>query len=441
MIALFLFLTVQVPDSEYAARRERLMREFADGIVLLHARSAPSSLGEHAFKQDSNFLYFAGLPNQPAAILVLDGPRKETVLFVPEAPSLFGARVDDVSLAPGDESARKYDFSRVEPWERFQPFIKKRFDEGVTKLYLDESRSPEFPGTPEPMWPVSGEKLLWSRSVKEAFPRAEIASAEDSIRAMRWVKSPAEVEILREVARTSAAALLAGMRAVEPGVMQRMSEAAVLSGCIEAGASGPSFWPWTMSGPNAHLGSVVRSFYDTDHLNRTMKEGELVRMDVGCALRLYEGDVGRTIPVSGKFRPEQRETWELLIRAYKAGLSAMEAEASLPSVMEAARAEVERSVGSLQSDYARRAAASILKAPLRGTWHIHGVGLDGGETGTDRLEEGTVIAFEPMFSIDADAYYLEDMILITKAGHEVLTTGLPYSASEIEEVMAGATRP
>ncbi|MGH9334115.1 MAG: aminopeptidase P N-terminal domain-containing protein, partial [Vicinamibacteria bacterium] len=270
MIVLSLLLSMQVPDSEYLARRERLLAALPDGIVLLHARSSPSSLGEHAFKQDPTFLYFSGLPNQPAAILALDGPRKETVLFVPEAPSLFGARVDEVSLAPGSDTARKHGFSRVESWDAFLRYIKKRIGEGVAKLYLDEARNPEFPGAPDPMWPVAGEKLLWARSVEAAFPEIEIASAEPAIRAMRWVKSPAEVEILREVARTSAEALLAGMRAVEPGKTQRISEAAVVSGCIEAGAAGPSFWPWTMSGPNAHLGAVVRSFYDYDHLNRTM---------------------------------------------------------------------------------------------------------------------------------------------------------------------------
>jgi Xaa-Pro aminopeptidase len=321
------------------------------------------------------------------------------------------------------------------------PFVEKRIAEGTRKLYLDEARNAEFPGAPEPMWPVSGEKLLWSRSVKEAFPTAELASVEEAIRALRWVKSKQEIEILREVARTSASALLAGMRAVEPGVSQRVSEVAIVSGCIEAGAKAPSFWPWTMSGRNAHVGELVRSFYDYDHLDREMKAGELVRMDVGCALRLYEGDVGRTIPVSGKFTPEQRETWELLIQGYRAGLSAMKAGATLPSVMERARSEVERAQRSLRSDYARRAAAAILNGPLRGTWHIHGVGLDGGETGTDRLEAGSVIAFEPMFSVDADAYYLEDMILVTESGHEVLTRGLPYSASEIEQAMAGGARP
>ena len=435
MIALWLLLSTQVPLAEHAERRERLMTSFPDGIVLLHARSAPSSLGEPWFKQDAAFLYFTGLPNQPAAILALDGVRKESFLFVPRAPALFGARVDGVSLAPGEESARAHGFSRVEPWESFLPYIQRRLSEGVRKLYVDEARNAEFPGNPEPMLPVSGEKLLWRRSVEAAFPGAEIASAEAAIRSMRWAKSPAEVEVLREVARTSAAALLAGIRAVGAGKSQRHSEAAVVSACFEAGAVAPSFWPWTMSGPNAHLGNVVRSFFDYEHLNREMKDGELVRMDVGCALSHYEGDVGRTVPVSGKFNADQGETLDLLVRAYRAGLGAMKAGVPLETVMERARSEVERVQGTLQSEYARRAAAHLIAAPLRATWHIHGVGLDGGETGTDTLEAGSVIAFEPMFSAGDNAYYMEDMILVTESGHEVLTRGLPYTAAEIEAVM------
>lgn len=432
MIALLLLLSAQVSASEHALRRERLMNDLPDGIVLLHARSGPASLGEPSFKQDANFLYFTGLPNQPAAILALDGRRKESVLFVPEAPVSFGARVEGVSLRPGEDSAQAHRFSRVEPWDRFVPYVKKRLSEDIRKLYLDESRNPESSGNPEGMLPVSGDKLLWRRSVEAAFPGVEIASAEAGIRAMRWVKSPAEVEVLREVARTSAAALLAGIRAMEAGKSQRHSEAAVVSACFEAGAVAPSFWPWTMSGANAHVGNLVRSFYDYEHLNREMKEGELVRMDVGCATGHYEGDVGRTVPVSGKFNSDQREAVDLLVRAYRAGLGAVKRGVPLETVMTVARSEVERARPTLATEYARRAAAQLVAAPLRETWHIHGVGLDGGETGTEVLEAGSVIAFEPMFSVDEDAYYMEDMILVTASGHEVLTSGLPYTAAEIE---------
>ena len=86
-------------------------------------------------------------------------------------------------------------------------------------------------------------------------------------------------------------------------------------------------------------------------------------MDTGCELEHYEGDVGRTVPVSKTFNENQRETWNMLIRAYKVGLSSMKAGASLPAVMEEARKEIENLKGSLETDYARQAAASILAAP------------------------------------------------------------------------------
>jgi Xaa-Pro aminopeptidase len=429
MIAAALLLSLSISPGEYASRRERLMAALPDGIVLIHARSTPASLGEASFKQDANFLYFTGLASQPSAILTLDSERKESILFVPPPPALFGGRAGGVGVEPGEETSG---FSRVESWDELLPYVRKRLGEGARKLYVDEARSPEDPGNPASMLPVSGDKLLFMRSVEAAFPDAEVASAGPAIKAMRWAKSKAEVEILREVATSSSAALLAGIRAVDPGRSQRQAELAVVNGCFEAGAVAPSFWPWAMSGPNAHAGKLVRSFFDYEHANREMKSGELVRMDVGCALSFYEGDVGRTVPVSGRFNPGQRETLDLLVRAYRAGLSVMKAGVALDAVRSRARSEVEQARAGLTTDYARRAAAYLAEAPLRETWHIHGVGLDGGETGTDTLEAGSVIAFEPMFSIDEDAYYLEDMIWITESGSEILTGGLPYSADEIE---------
>ena len=84
----------------------------------------------------------------------------------------------------------------------------------------------------------------------------------------------------------------------------------------------------------------------------------------------------------------------------------------------------------------RAAAAAILGAG-EGTWHIHGVGIDSGEDIPETLRAGMVVAYEPGFSIGPDAYYLEDMVLVTDNGHRVLSTGLPYTAGEIERLMRG----
>jgi len=232
------------------------------------------------------------------------------------------------------------------------------------------------------------------------------------------------------VARATTRALLRGIRSIHPGASQRDAEAAVISGCIEAGAEGPAFWPWTMAGENARGANLVRSLYDYHHLDRTMREGELVRVDVGCDLGHYEGDVGRTVPVSGRFTPEQAEAWDLLILAYRAGLAAMRAGLTHKELAETSRTAVRAAAPTLKTDYARRAARAMLEGGDN-LWHVHGVGLESGEERLERLEAGSVITFEPMFEVGADAFYLEDMILITAAGHEVLSSGLPYTAEEI----------
>lgn len=82
-----------------------------------------------------------------------------------------------------------------------------------------------------------------------------------------------------------------------------------------------------------------------------------------------------------------------------------------------------------------RAAAEAILSGAEGVWHIHGVGIESGEDIPNVLRAGMVVAYEPGFAIGPDAYYLEDMILITAEGHRVLSAGLPYSSGEIAGLM------
>ena len=249
---------------------------------------------------------------------------------------------------------------------------------------------------------------------------------------MRSIKSPAEIEVLRRVGSASAQALRAGMSAVRPGRPQREAEAAVVSACIDAGAEGPSFWPWTMAGPTSAFPAPFESLADYRHLNRRMQSGEVVRVDVGCDVDHYRGDVGRTVPVSGRFDAGQRETWELLIGAYRAGLSKFRDGARRDDVFAASLAEIRRRQPALSTALGRKAAEVLLAPDGLKYWQAHGVGLEAAEGMPDTLRAGMVLAFEPIFSVEGQGFYLEDMVLVTKDGHEILTPGLPYSAEEIE---------
>ena len=311
-------------------------------------------------------------------------------------------------------------------------WLRDRLSADPTVLYVDEPRRSEAAGNPAGMPPVAGPFGLWRRSLEATFPGARIESALEALRELRWVKSPAEIEALRDNAQATVAALRAAAARIAPGVRQREVEASVVAACLEAGTQGPSFWPWAMSGPNAHVDRLVRAFFTYEHLDRTMEAGEVVRVDIGCANHGYGADVGRTLPVSGRFDERQAEVWELLTGGYLAGLAAMRAEVSVQAVRAASCARIRELLPSLRSDAARQAARSL---DVDSAWHLHGVGIESGEKALAVLRAGTVLAYEPGVPAGPDAFYLEDMILVTDSGHEVLSSGLPYSAAGIAELM------
>jgi len=265
---------------------------------------------------------------------------------------------------------------------------------------------------------------------------AKVTSGLAVLRAMRDIKDAHEMAILRRVGNTSGAAMLAGIRALGPGKWQHDTELAVVNACHVAGARGISFWPWTMSGPNADFNTLWNSFVAYDHVDRQMKAGEVVRVDVGCQVDHYMGDVGRTAPVSGTFTAGQREAWDLFIGGYRAGLAKLRDGARARDVYDEALAAISRRRSSLTTTQGQHAAEILLGPKGTEAWELHGVGLDDAEGLPDVLRTGMAVAYELMFTADGDGFYLEDMIAIKADGYELLTPGLPYTASEIQAAMA-----
>ncbi|MGI9625855.1 MAG: aminopeptidase P N-terminal domain-containing protein [Longimicrobiales bacterium] len=427
----------QLPISveEYRARRDRLMTALDGGITLLHAQPTEKAMEQWGFVQDPSFLYFTGLSDLTGAILALDAPAEEVRLFLPPAPESFGFAVEGLVPSPGQATAEELAVTSAESWDGFASWLDGRLEGGVTTLYVDEPRRPEAAGVPPGMAATAGPRQLWRASLEGRFPTARFESAKEAIHALRWVKSHAEIDALRANAEATVHALREAARQMSPGMRQREGESRVVSACIEAGAQGPSFWPWLMSGPNARVGRLVQAFFRYDQLDRIMNAGELVRVDIGCAGDLYGADVGRTLPVSGAFSEGQREAWDLLIEGYLAGIQVMADGVTVDSVRAASVDAIRVATPGLTTPMGRSASEAILSGGS-GVWHIHGVGIESGEDAAPVLRAGAVVAYEPGFELGPDAFYLEDMIVITDDGAEILSVGLPHDASGIEAMMA-----
>ncbi len=425
------------PVETLVARRAHAMAMVGRGILLVRATPTVMRASEDGLRQDPTFLYLTGLPNVIAAVLAIDVDRRETWLFVPDAGRLpgFGALMREPSayVAPGPETAARLGLDHVVSWRDLESFLDRRIAQD-SALVL---RGP-FMSSAAALRPAvlagSDDAGMWEQTLRARWPGVMLAEGPDSDE-LREVKQPGEIAALRAVATSSASALIAGLQSLRPGRRQRAAEIDVIAACVNGGADGVSFWPWVMTGPNADIVSAIQSLGDAGFRDRVMQAGELARVDVGCRQAHYEGDVGRTAPVSGRFTPEQREAWELFVGAYRVAVRAMQPGVPASDIFVVWRGEIQRRRRGLRTRFARRTAEVALSPEGGRFWEIHGVGLASAEGNVDTLRVGQVLAFEPILTVDGVGLYLEDMILITADGAEVLTRGLPYTAEEIEGVM------
>lgn len=429
----------QPPAPNYAGRIARAYDRIGKNLLIVRSSSAPADLGVARFDEDANLYYFTGAERMLGGILVLDGNARRAELFLPSRlPAdlqFFAGDVRSNSVSPGSLNV-----DRVSDWRAFAAYVDQRLaTDSAAIIYVDAGGvDAEFAGTLgtplDSLATLANSHQLWRRSVHERWPKADVRGDDFMLEKLRAVKDAAEVATMRRVGAASAAAFLSGLVQFAPGRRQRAAEATVVATCLRLG-DGPSFWPWAMSGPNSAFPLPFTSAVDPHHLDRVMRSGEVARFDIGCAVDHYMGDVGRTVPVSGRFTTEQAEVVDLLAAAYRAGIATIRDGATIQAVIAASVEEVKHRQAGLRSPLAKEAAATITRADGIPFWQLHGIGLESAEVTPDTLRAGMVVDYEPIFVAGGQGFYMEDMLLVTAHGAETLTKGLPSTAAEIERAM------
>lgn len=418
-------------NSPQRERRQRAAAEFHDGILLLHASSEPEITAD-GFRQDPLFYYFTGLENTVGAVLAIDGKSGESWLFLPSQPQFLKSGLQP-EVKPGPEDAKRLGMEHVVDWSELVVFFASHANQGPLLYYADDLG--KFPELPKNLLsPKSADAPAWLQLILQRWPVFEAKEAGERIQALLAVQSAQEIAALRSAAKATVTAFMAGLRTIKPGTSQRSVEAVVEHTCWNEGAHGTSFWPWAMSGDNAVFPRPFTSLARYNHLDQSMRTGDLVRLDVGCEWDHYIGDLGRTVPVSGHYDDDQRETWDIFVAAYRAGARALRDGVAVDQVFDAWRAELQRHRASAKGLLAQRAIDSWSDRKNVPYWQVHTTNLIAAFP-VGPLQDGTTINFEPIASIDGRGFFLEDMYLITKTGAELLTPGVPYSANEIETAM------
>jgi Xaa-Pro aminopeptidase len=289
-------LAAQLPVAEFAARRDSLVRALPDGVIL--ALGAPEPVPDSVpFRQHPYLFYFTGFTEPGSALVIVKkGTERRDLLFVqgrdPAREVWTGARLGVAGVRPrlGLEGRDAANLSTVlDSLLAVHRTLHVLGDIG--SRMTERSLHDQF---------IDG--------LRTANPKIEVVDARREANRLRGRKSPAELERIRIASELSAQGHLAAFAAVQPGVAEFTLQAIAEATWRQAGGDGPAYGSIVGSGPNATTLHYNRS-------ERVAQAGEVIVLDMATSFDGYAADITRTVPVSGRFSPAQREIYEVVLGA------------------------------------------------------------------------------------------------------------------------------
>ncbi|MDB9372955.1 aminopeptidase P N-terminal domain-containing protein [Nodularia sphaerocarpa] len=434
-------------QAEYQQRRDRFMAKIGNGTAIF--RSAPMAVMhndvEYTYRQDSDFFYLTGF-NEPQAVAVLAPHHAEHrfVLFVQpknrekEVWTGYLCGVDAAKEIYGADAA--YPISELD--EKLPQYLEKS-----ERIYYHLGRDRTFNDT----------ILKHYQSLLRTYPKRGTGpiGIEDTgtiLSTMRLVKSEAELDLMRQAANIAVEAHNRAREFTAPGRYEYEIQAEIEHTFKLRGGMGPAYPSIVASGANACVLHYVEN-------NRQMQDQELLLIDAGCAYGYYNSDITRTFAVGGKFTPEQKTLYEIVLEAQKQAIAQVKPGNTFNSVHDAAVRVITEGlveIGILKGEIDKLIEEEKYKPYyMHRTSHwlgldVHDVGVyQHGEDKPQILQPGQVLTVEPGLYIVPDTKLAEDQpethprwvgigirieddVLVTPTGHEVLTAGVPKEVAEVE---------
>lgn len=420
------------PNSAYAERRAKLASNIDGPIVLLGYTGKEGESQTYIFAQEENFYYLTGHNEEEAALILLppngskakkedlDGPRE--IFFLPPKDP-HKEKWNGVRMAPSDPGIEaRTGFADVKPMPELRATV-ERLARVYPNFYTVLPYQRELGG-----YPHEKETVDW---LKQAAPQVNIKDDRSNIADLRLVKSPTELVLMRQAVKLSDEAQFEAMKMMRSGVWEYQVAAKMVETHATGGSEAEAYAPIVGAGPNS-------TALHYDKLARKIEDGDIVVLDVGAQYSGYASDITRTLPANGKFTPRQREIYEIVLGAQNAAIDAIK-----PG-MDMCR-KGDKSVYKIAYDYINSHGKDREGKSL-GQYFIHGLGHSVGLNVHDPGDvckpfvPGEVITVEPGIYIPEEnlGVRIEDDILVTETGHEVLSAKLPRHVDEIEKIMADA---
>ena len=437
----------RIPKAEYARRRKALMAEMEpNSIAILPA--APMYIRnrdvEHIYRQDSDFQYLSGFPEPEAVIALIPGREHgEYVLFCRERDP--ARELWDGLRAGQDGAVAEYGADDAFPIGDIDDILPGLI-EGRSRVYYAIGSNQEF----------DHRLMEWINTIRSkarqgAQPPNEFVALDHLLHDLRLYKSANEVKVMRAAAEISARAHVRAMQASRAGLCEYHLEAELDYEFRKGGAKMPAYGSIVAAGKNA----CILHYRENDAV---LKDGDLVLIDAGCEIDCYASDITRTFPVSGRFSAEQKAIYELVLAANEEAFKHIapgkhwnEAHEATVRVITAGLVDL----GLLQGDVEDLIASEAYK-PFYMHRAGHWLGMDVHDVGDYKvggewrvLEPGMAMTVEPGIYIAADnqdvakkwrgiGVRIEDDVVVTRTGCEILTGGVPKTVAEIEALMSAA---
>jgi Xaa-Pro aminopeptidase len=454
--------SVLAQSPEEFQKRRQAIRDAMDPESVMILRSAQRA-AEGAFRQESNLYYLTGI-NEPGTALILDSARRAgaatpgaggppgqgapaaapaQAIAAPEGGQRGGARLQGRSeilfvqlQTPDTPPARgalpasaappsRPGFASVRAAADFQAAFESALIAATGTVYLDSPRSRSLTA------PLSADEQ-WIKAARDRGATFTVKPVAPLFAALRPVKSAGEIAALKIAAEITASAQREAMRSATPGMFEYQIQSIIEHVFTVNGAPRPGFSTIVGSGKNS-----CSLHWSTN--DRKTEPGDVVVMDIGAEYNMYTADITRTIPISGTFTKRQREVYEVVLKANEAAIAMV-----APGVN---MADVNAKVNDVLTEGLIALGLIKDRSGLR-QYYTHGlshtVGLQvhdlGGANTVGVLKPGMVITIEPGLYIPAESLgvRIEDDVLVTESGHEVITAGAPKSVAEVEKLMKEA---
>ena len=432
--------------NNFSERRLQLSNKVLDDSAIIVASALVKSRisdTDYAYRQDSNFYYLSGYEEPDSLILIRPNHDKEKfIIFCRDRDPLReqwdGFRTGQDGAIQEYQADNAYSINSI---DQMMPELLA----GVKNIYFSMSAP----------CGVDLKISQWVEDIRKntragAEPPHNLLSLDSILHEMRLIKEDHEMDLMKQAADITTEAHIRAMQAVTPGMYEYQLEAEYLYAFNRNGARSPAYNSIVGGGNNSCILHYVEN-------NAELKDGDLVLVDAGCEYKYYASDVTRTFPVNGKFSPEQKEIYSIVLEAHKQSMEQAKPgnkwnlmhEKSVEVIVE----------GLLDLGLLKGTKDQVIENGDYSKFYMHRIGhwlgMDVHDVGGYKqdgdwrdLEKGMVMTIEPGIYIldsleDVDDKWkgigvrIEDDIVVTESGFEVLTPNVPRTIEEVEHTVQG----